>query len=104
MKNPRIALAGLALLALALPLAAQSAPPAPAAAAVARPSILILGTIHFGGSTADLFSQTCGWWIRWGTCREGGPPVAFSTGRPTRTSTDGQGRARTRRTETWGFF
>jgi hypothetical protein len=58
MKNLNIAAAGLAVLALALPLAAQSAPPAPAAPAEAKPSILILGTIHFGGSTADLFSPS----------------------------------------------
>src|ERR1700712_4535611 len=61
MKNLRITVAGLAILALALPLAAQSAPPTPIAApaaAEAKPSILILGTIHFGGSTADLFSPS----------------------------------------------
>ncbi|HEV7504477.1 MAG TPA: DUF5694 domain-containing protein [Thermoanaerobaculia bacterium] len=45
--------AGLAILA-ALPLAAQNAP----AVSAAKPSILILGTIHFGGSTADLFSPS----------------------------------------------
>jgi len=43
--------AALAILA-ALPLAAQNAP------AASKPSILILGTIHFGGSTADLFSPS----------------------------------------------
>jgi hypothetical protein len=58
MKNLKIVTAGVAVLALALPLAAQPAPPAPAATAAAKPSILILGTIHFGGSTADLFSPS----------------------------------------------
>lgn len=43
----------LAILA-ALPLAAQNAPAAPAA----KPTLLIVGTIHFGGSTADLFSPS----------------------------------------------
>jgi hypothetical protein len=45
--------AALAILA-ALPLAAQNAP----AASTAKPTILIVGTIHFGGSTADLFSPS----------------------------------------------
>jgi hypothetical protein len=45
--------ATLAVLA-ALPLAAQAAPAAPDA----KPSILILGTIHFGGSTSDVFSPS----------------------------------------------
>ena len=45
--------AGLAILA-ALPLAAQNAP----AASEAKPTILILGTVHFGGSTADVFSPS----------------------------------------------
>jgi hypothetical protein len=53
MKNLKRVAAGLAILA-ALPLAAQNVPAAP----VAKPSILILGTIHFGGSTADLFSPS----------------------------------------------
>lgn len=48
----RIAAAGLLAVLAALPLAAQQAPDAP------RPSILILGTVHFGGSTADLFSPS----------------------------------------------
>jgi hypothetical protein len=47
----KIAAAGLLAILAALPLAAQ-APEAP------RPSILILGTVHFGGSTADLFSPS----------------------------------------------
>ncbi|HTG32812.1 MAG TPA: DUF5694 domain-containing protein [Thermoanaerobaculia bacterium] len=49
----KIAAAGLAILA-ALPLAAQQAP----AASAAKPSILVLGTVHFGGSTSDLFSPS----------------------------------------------
>src|SRR3954452_526710 len=49
----RFAAAGLLAALPALPLAAQqAAPDAP------KPSILILGTIHFGGSTADLFSPS----------------------------------------------
>jgi hypothetical protein len=49
----RFAAAGLLAVLAALPLAAQrAAPDAP------RPSILILGTVHFGGSTADLFSPS----------------------------------------------
>jgi hypothetical protein len=47
------AAAGFAFLA-ALPLAAQQTP----AVAATKPSILILGTVHFGGSTADLFSPS----------------------------------------------
>ncbi len=46
--------AGLLAILAALPLAAQAAPEA----AGARPSILVLGTVHFGGSTADLFSPS----------------------------------------------
>ncbi|HEY0512219.1 MAG TPA: DUF5694 domain-containing protein [Thermoanaerobaculia bacterium] len=49
----QIAAAGLVLLA-ALPLAAQAAPATPEA----RASILVLGTIHFGGSTSDVFSPS----------------------------------------------
>jgi hypothetical protein len=49
----KIYAAGLLAVLAALPLAAQqAAPDAP------RPSILILGTVHFGGSTADLFSPS----------------------------------------------
>lgn len=49
----RIAAAGLLAILAALPLAAQqAAPDAP------RPSILILGTVHFGGSTSDVFSPS----------------------------------------------
>ncbi|HEY2295402.1 MAG TPA: DUF5694 domain-containing protein [Thermoanaerobaculia bacterium] len=49
----RFAAAGLLAILAALPLAAQPAvPDAP------KPSILILGTVHFGGSTADLFSPS----------------------------------------------
>ncbi|MEO6195661.1 MAG: DUF5694 domain-containing protein [Thermoanaerobaculia bacterium] len=51
MKNQKIAAAGLLAILAALPLAAQAAPEA-------RPSILVLGTIHFGGSTSDLFSPS----------------------------------------------
>lgn len=46
----KIASAGLLAVLTALPLAAQQA--------ASRPSILILGTVHFGGSTADLFSPS----------------------------------------------
>ena len=46
--------AGLLAICAALPRAAQPAPAAPGA----KPSILILGTVHFGGSTADLFSPS----------------------------------------------
>jgi hypothetical protein len=53
--NPqKIAAVGLLAILAALPLAAQAAPATPEA----RPSILILGTVHFGGSTADLFSPS----------------------------------------------
>jgi hypothetical protein len=38
----------------ALPLAAQAAPAAPDA----KPSILVLGTVHFGGSSSDVFSPS----------------------------------------------
>ena len=49
----KIYAAGLLAVLAALPLAAQqAAPEAP------KPSILILGTVHFGGSTADLFSPS----------------------------------------------
>jgi Family of unknown function (DUF5694) len=49
----KIAAAGLLAVLAALPLAAQQAvPDAP------KPSILILGTVHFRGSTADLFSPS----------------------------------------------
>ncbi|HEY3569321.1 MAG TPA: DUF5694 domain-containing protein [Thermoanaerobaculia bacterium] len=49
----KIYAAGLLAVLAALPLAAQqAAPDAP------KPSILILGTVHFGGSTADLFSPS----------------------------------------------
>jgi len=49
----KFAAAGLLAVLAALPLAAQqTAPEAP------KPSILILGTVHFGGSTADLFSPS----------------------------------------------
>src|SRR5215813_1687363 len=49
----KFAAAGLLAILTALPLAAQqAAPDAP------KPSILILGTVHFGGSTADLFSPS----------------------------------------------
>src|SRR4051794_3134617 len=50
----KILAAGLLAILAALPLAAQAAPEATAA----RPSILVLGTVHFGGSTADLFSPS----------------------------------------------
>jgi hypothetical protein len=49
----KIAAAGLLSILAALPLAAQqTAPEGP------KPSILILGTVHFGGSTEDLFSPS----------------------------------------------
>src|SRR3954447_8435286 len=48
----KIVAAGLLAILAALPLAAQQAPDAP------KPSILILGTVHFGGSTADVFSPS----------------------------------------------
>src|SRR3954471_18061935 len=48
----RIAAAGLLATLAALPLAAQPVPDAP------KPSILILGTVHFGGSTSDVFSPS----------------------------------------------
>src|ERR1700712_1756938 len=49
----KIAAAGLLSILAPLPLAAQqTAPEGP------KPSILILGTVHFGGSTADLFSPS----------------------------------------------
>jgi hypothetical protein len=51
MKNQKIAAAGLLAILAALPLTAQAAPEA-------RPSILVLGTVHFGGSTSDLFSPS----------------------------------------------
>ncbi len=50
----KILAAGLLAVLAALPLAAQAAPEATGA----KPSILILGTVHFGGSTADLFSPS----------------------------------------------
>jgi hypothetical protein len=53
----KIAAAGLLAILAALPLTAQTAPAAPQATGV-KPSILILGTVHFGGSTADLFSPS----------------------------------------------
>ncbi|HEY4575754.1 MAG TPA: hypothetical protein VIJ26_17375 [Thermoanaerobaculia bacterium] len=49
----KIYAAGLLAVLAALPLAAQ-----PAAPEAPRPSILILGTVHFGGSTADVFSPS----------------------------------------------
>src|SRR3954447_21592721 len=49
----RFAAAGLLAVLAALPLAAQQAAPD-----ALKPSILILGTVHFGGSTADLFSPS----------------------------------------------
>src|SRR4051794_17059695 len=49
----KIAAAGLLSILAALPLAAQQTAPD-----VPKPSILILGTVHFGGSTADLFSPS----------------------------------------------
>ena len=49
MKNPKLLAAGLLAVLAALPLTAQ---------APATPSILILGTVHFGGSTADMFSPS----------------------------------------------
>lgn len=52
MKIGKTAAAGLLAILAALPLAAQQAPEAP------KPSILILGTVHFGGSTSDLFSPS----------------------------------------------
>jgi vacuolar-type H+-ATPase subunit H len=54
----KIAAAGLLAILAALPLAAQQPPAAPEAKPESRPSILILGTVHFGGSTADLFSPS----------------------------------------------
>lgn len=49
----KIAAAGLLAVLAALPLAAQqTVPDAP------RPSILILGTVHFGGSASDVFSPS----------------------------------------------
>lgn len=54
MKNPKILAAGLLAILMALPLAAQQAPAAPDD----KPSILILGTVHFGGSTSDMFSPS----------------------------------------------
>jgi hypothetical protein len=53
-KKRKIAAAGLLAILAALPLAAQAAPEV----AGARPSILVLGTVHFGGSTSDLFSPS----------------------------------------------
>jgi hypothetical protein len=50
----KAATAGLLAILAALPLAAQTAPEA----AGAKPSILVLGTVHFGGSTTDLFSPS----------------------------------------------
>ena len=44
--QPKIIAAGLLAILAALPLAAQQAPAAPGA----KPSILILGTVHFGGA------------------------------------------------------
>ena len=53
-QRKKIAAAGLLAILAALPLAAQAAPAAPEA----KPSILVLGTVHFGGSTSDLFSPS----------------------------------------------
>jgi hypothetical protein len=50
----KILAAGLLAILAALPLAAQAAPEATGL----KPSILILGTVHFGGSTSDLFSPS----------------------------------------------
>src|SRR6476469_1356363 len=49
----KIAAAGLLAILAALPLAAQQTAPDGH-----KQSILILGTVHFGGSTADLFSPS----------------------------------------------
>jgi hypothetical protein len=54
MKNPKILAAGLLAILAALPVTAQQAPATPEA----KPSILILGTVHFGGSTSDMFSPS----------------------------------------------
>jgi hypothetical protein len=58
MKNPKILAAGLLAILLALPVLAQQAAQQAPATPETKPSILILGTVHFGGSTADIFSPS----------------------------------------------
>jgi hypothetical protein len=55
--QPKTIAAGLLAILAALPLAAQPTSAAPAVPA-AKPAILVVGTVHFGGSTSDVFSPS----------------------------------------------